>query len=64
MATVLGTEMRPGDSAGEMVRLREENRKLAVALGAFSAFIAARGMLEEAWRFINEVHQMDDEEVA
>jgi hypothetical protein len=48
------------DIAGELERLREENRRMAVTLGAFSAFIANRGLLEEAWNFVNKIHALDD----
>lgn len=44
----------------DLQRLREENRRLAIALGAFSAFIASRGLLEEAWQYIHSVHQLED----
>lgn len=44
----------------ELDRLRTENRRLAVSLGAFSAFIASKGLLEEAWSHVNSVHQLDD----
>lgn len=44
----------------EVERLRDENRRLAIALGAFSAFIASRGLLEEAWQYIHSVHQLED----
>ena len=45
---------------GEVTRLREENRRLAVSLGGFSAFIASRGLLEDAWQYVHEIHQMED----
>lgn len=45
----------------EVDRLRRENRRMAVSLGAFSAFIASRGLLEEAWAYVNEVHRLDEE---
>ncbi|CAN5738883.1 hypothetical protein BH23GEM6_BH23GEM6_07180 [soil metagenome] len=45
----------------ELERLRRENRRLAVSLGGFSAFIASKGMLEEAWDYVNSIHQLDDE---
>lgn len=45
----------------ELDRLREENRRLAVTLGGFSAFIAAKGMLEEAWNFVHSIHEMDEQ---
>jgi hypothetical protein len=44
----------------DLERLRDENRRLAVTLGAFSAFIASKGMLEEAWHFVHNVHGLDD----
>lgn len=44
----------------ELDRLRAENRRLAVSLGAFSAFIASQGLLEDAWSYVNNVHGMDD----
>lgn len=50
------------DETEEMVRLREENRRLSVSLGAFSAFIASKGLLDEAWHFIHNVYQMDEGE--
>ena len=59
MATVFGTETET-ELGYDPERLREENRRLAVTLGAFSAFIASKGMLEEAWQFIHKVHGMDD----
>ena len=61
MATIFDNEVSGEDAAeDDLGRLREENRKLAVAIGAFSAFIASKGLLEEAWRFIDRVHQMDE----
>jgi hypothetical protein len=63
MATVFGTETETEmdtDLGYDLERLRDENRRLAVTLGAFSAFIASKGMLEEAWQFIHKVHGMDD----
>ena len=59
MATVFGPET-DAELGYDMERLREENRRLAVTLGAFSAFIASKGLLEEAWQFIHKVHGMDD----
>lgn len=44
----------------EMARLRLENRRLAVSLGAFSAFVASKGMLEAAWQYVHEVHKLDE----
>jgi len=61
MATVFENEVDGDDAVdGDLDRLREENRRLAIAVGAFSAFIASKGLLEEAWHFIHDVHQMDD----
>ena len=59
MATVFGTTTDT-DLGYDPERLREENRRLAVTLGAFSAFIASKGLLEEAWQFIHTVHGMDE----
>jgi hypothetical protein len=44
----------------EMKRLQEQNRCLAVSLGAFSAYLASKGLLEEAWQFVHRVHQQDE----
>jgi hypothetical protein len=41
--------------------LRRENRRLAVSLGAYSAFLASHGLLEEAWEHVNQVHDRDAE---
>jgi hypothetical protein len=60
MATVLKIDSRETDLNDDMERLREENRRMAVTLGAFSAFIASKGLLEEAWQFIHRVHGMDE----
>ncbi len=49
------------DPVSELQRLRNENRRLAVSLGGFSAFIASRGLLEEAWDYVNSIHQLDDD---
>ncbi len=46
----------------ELARLRLENRRLAVTLGAFSAFIASKGMLEEAWHYVHDVHRIEEGE--
>lgn len=46
----------------EVERLREENRRLSVSLGAFSAFIASKGLLDEAWHFIHNMYQLEDGE--
>ena len=43
----------------ELEQLRRENRRLAISLGAFSAFLASKGLLEEAWTFIHRVHGLD-----
>ena len=58
MAAVLDEE--PEEEGRELERLRGENRRMAIALGAFSAFIASRGLLEQAWQFIHSVHQLED----
>jgi hypothetical protein len=50
----------PDDPEAELQRLRDENRRLAVSLGGFSAFIASKGLLEEAWDYVNSIHQLDD----
>lgn len=44
----------------EIERLRAENRRLAVSLGGFSAFMASRGLLEDAWHYVHNIHQIDD----
>jgi hypothetical protein len=49
------------DPVSELQRLRDENRRLAVSLGGFSAFIASRGLLEEAWDYVNSIHQLDED---
>lgn len=67
-AHALGWEADGGDSSAdpttvagdELKRLREENRRLAISLGGFSAFIASRGLLEDAWHFIHNIHQEDE----
>jgi hypothetical protein len=51
----------PADSDDELQRLRDENRRLAVSLGGFSAFIASKGMLEEAWSYVHAIHQLDED---
>jgi hypothetical protein len=51
----------PPEPGSELQRLRDENRRLAVSLGGFSAFIASKGLLEEAWDYVNAIHQLDDE---
>jgi hypothetical protein len=57
-----GNRIVPKDDApDELERLRRENRRLAVSLGSFSAFIASKGMLEEAWNYVNAIHQLDDD---
>lgn len=53
-------EVVPPNAPTELQRLREENRRLAVSLGGFSAFIASKGMLEEAWDYVNSIHQLDE----
>jgi hypothetical protein len=62
MATVI--ELRPDDRApdafDELYRLRQENRRLAVTLGAFSAFLAGRGLLEEAWHYVHQIHEIEE----
>lgn len=50
----------PENVAEELHRLRQENRRLAVSLGGFSAFIASRGLLEEAWDYVNEIHRLEE----
>lgn len=49
------------DAADELERLRAENRRLAVSLGGFSAFMASRGLLEEAWNYVHTIHQIDED---
>lgn len=44
----------------EIERLRAENRRLAVSLGGFSAFMASHGLLEDAWHYVHNIHQIDD----
>lgn len=44
----------------ELERLRAENRRLAVSLGAFSAFVASKGLLEDAWQYIHAIHQIEE----
>lgn len=46
----------------ELDRLRRENRRLATSLGAFSAFVASHGMLQDAWDYVHRIHQMEDGE--
>jgi len=63
------TEQEPGPSKKEggkpeLQRLRDENRRLAVSLGGFSAFLAAKGLLEEAWEYVHRIHEQDDGEEA
>jgi hypothetical protein len=60
MATVFRTEVEEGAPGYDVERLREENRRMAVTLGAFSAFIASKGLLEDAWQFVHRMHGMDD----
>lgn len=45
--------------AEEIERLRAENRRLAVSLGGFSAFIASKGLLEDAWNYVHIIHNLD-----
>jgi hypothetical protein len=52
--------LKDPDPREEVTRLKEENRRLAVSLGGFSAFIASRGLLEAAWQYVHEIHQMED----
>jgi hypothetical protein len=47
--------------AEELERLRAENRRLAVSLGGFSAFMASRGLLEDAWQYVHTLHQLDED---
>jgi chitinase len=44
----------------ELERLRAENRRLAVSLGGFSAFIASKGLLEDAWHYVHAIHQIEE----
>lgn len=44
----------------EIERLRAENRRLAISLGGFSAFMASRGLLEDAWHYVHNIHQIDE----
>lgn len=44
----------------ELERLRAENRRLAISLGGFSAFIASKGLLEDAWHYVHAIHQIED----
>lgn len=44
----------------ELERLRAENRRLAVSLGGFSAFIASKGLLEDAWQYVHAIHQIEE----
>ena len=63
MATVLDWKSRESEEqalAEEMARLREENRRLQITLGAFSAFAASRGLLDEAWHFVHNVYEHED----
>ena len=63
MATVLDLRSRENeaqDPLEEMARLREENRRLQITLGAFSAFAASRGLLDEAWHFVHNVYEHED----
>lgn len=52
---------RDGESVmDELERLRAENRRLAVSLGGFSAFIASKGLLEDAWHYVHAIHQIEE----
>lgn len=52
---------REGESVmEELERLRAENRRLAVSLGGFSAFIASKGLLEDAWHYVHAIHQIEE----
>lgn len=44
----------------ELERLRAENRRLAISLGGFSAYIASKGLLEDAWHYVHAIHQIED----
>lgn len=44
----------------EIERLRAENRRLAISLGGFSAFMASRGLLEDAWHYVHNIHQINE----
>lgn len=64
MATVLDWKWKDGSEQeliDEVARLRDENRRLQVTLGAFSAFTASRGLLDEAWHYVHNVYESDDE---
>jgi hypothetical protein len=61
MASVIELKPKePTEALDELDRLRQENRRLAVTVGAFSAFLAARGMLEQAWQYVHDVHEMEE----
>lgn len=60
MAAVLEDDWSEGGVDEELSRLRDENRRLAVTVGAFSAFLASRELLEDAWHYVHNVHQIDD----
>lgn len=63
MATVLDWKWKESEEqelAEELARLREENRRLQITLGAFSSFAASRGLLDEAWHFVHNVYEHED----
>lgn len=45
----------------ELHRLRAVNRVLGISLGAFSSFLASRGLLEDAWHHVHRLHLLDEE---
>lgn len=61
LAAEVGGQGRAGESVmDELERLRAENRRLAVSLGGFSAFIASKGLLEDAWQYVHAIHQIEE----
>lgn len=56
----LGSLHPEEDVMEELERLRAENRRLAISLGGFSAFIASKGLLEDAWHYVHAIHQIED----
>jgi hypothetical protein len=44
----------------EQTRLLRENRRMAITLGGFTSFLASRGLLEEAWEHISQLHSLED----